>query len=78
MMIFVVRIKRSNEDFKLRTFADGSAWAPRPSCGERTQPDIFLPDRVARRIMPVSTVLLVAATGLALWRQFTHRWRAQF
>jgi len=50
----------------------------RLSAGDRTRPDIFLPDWVASRIMPVSTVLLVAAIGLVLWRQFTHRWRAQF
>lgn len=47
----------------------------RLSAGDRTQPDIFLPDWAASRIMPVSTVLLAAAVGLVLWRQFTQRWQ---
>ncbi len=47
----------------------------RLSGGDRTQADIFLPDWVASRIMPVSTPLFAAAFGLVLWRQFTHRWR---
>jgi len=55
-----------------------SSMIHRLSAGDRRQPDIFLPDWVASRIMPVSTALLVAAIGLVLWRQFTHRWRAQF
>jgi hypothetical protein len=47
----------------------------RLSAGDRTQPDIFLPDWAASRIMPVSTVLLAIAIALILWRQFMHRWR---
>jgi hypothetical protein len=41
--------------------------------GDRTQADIFLPDWVASRIMPVSTFLLAAGAGLVLWRRFKER-----
>jgi len=47
----------------------------RLSGGDRTQPDIFLPDWFARWIMTGSTALLVVAGGLVLWRQLAHRWR---
>jgi hypothetical protein len=47
----------------------------RLSGGDRTQPDIFLPDWFARWIMTGSTALLAAAGGLVVWRQLTHRWR---
>ena len=47
----------------------------RLSGGDRTQPDIFLPDWAANRIMPVSTPLFAAAIALVLWRQFAQRWR---
>jgi hypothetical protein len=43
--------------------------------GDRTVPDIFLPDAVASRIMPVSTMLLALAVGLAAWRIVTRRWK---
>jgi hypothetical protein len=43
--------------------------------GDHAQPDIFLPDWIARRIMPVSTALLGAAVALVLWRQLARRWR---
>jgi len=45
--------------------------------GDRSRPDIFLPERIARLIMPVSTPLLVLAVALVLWRQVTKRWRQQ-
>jgi hypothetical protein len=41
--------------------------------GDRTQADIFLPDGMARLIMPVSTPLLALAIVLVLWRQLMHR-----
>jgi hypothetical protein len=43
--------------------------------GDHTVSDIFLPDAVASRIMPVSTTLLALAVGLILWRLFTRRWK---
>jgi len=43
--------------------------------GDRTQTDIFLPDWMARMIMPVSTPLLALAACLVVWRQLTHRWQ---
>lgn len=49
----------------------------RLSGGDRSQPDIFLPDWTARLIMPVSAPLLAIAVGLVLWRELTHRWRRQ-
>jgi hypothetical protein len=45
------------------------------AAGDRTRTDIFLPDAVARWIMPVSTPLLASVVGLVLWRQFAHRWQ---
>jgi hypothetical protein len=48
----------------------------RLSAGDRTQPDIFLPDWAASRIMPVSTGMLAIAIALILWRQlFRYRGR---
>jgi hypothetical protein len=47
----------------------------RLSGGDRTTPDIFLPDWFARWIMAGSTSLLVVAVGLVLWRQSTGGWR---
>jgi hypothetical protein len=43
--------------------------------GDHTRADIFLPDRMARLIMPVSTPLLVLAVALVLWRQMARRWQ---
>lgn len=43
--------------------------------GNRALSDIFLPDAVASRIMPVSTSLLALAVALALWRSLTRRWK---
>jgi hypothetical protein len=43
--------------------------------GDRTTPDIFLPDCFARWIMTGSTALLAVAVGLVVWRQLAHRWR---
>ncbi len=43
--------------------------------GDRTTPDIFLPDWFARWIMTGSTALLAVAVGLVVWRQLAHRWR---
>ena len=45
--------------------------------GDRTTPDIFLPDWFARWIMTGSTALLVVAVGLVLWRQLAHQWRTR-
>jgi hypothetical protein len=47
----------------------------RLSGGDRTQPDIFLPDWFARWIMIGTTSVLVIAVGLVLWRQLTQRWQ---
>ena len=47
----------------------------RLSGGDRTQPDIFLPDWFARWIMTGSTSLLIVAVGLVLWRQLAHKWQ---
>jgi hypothetical protein len=47
----------------------------RLSGGDRTTPDIFLPDWFARWIMAGSTSLLIIAAGLVLWRQLTGGWR---
>jgi hypothetical protein len=43
--------------------------------GDRTTPDIFLPDWFARWIMTGSTALLAVAVGLVVWRQLAHGWR---
>jgi hypothetical protein len=43
--------------------------------GDHTRADIFLPDPMARLIMPVSTPLLVLAVALVLWRQMARRWQ---
>jgi hypothetical protein len=43
--------------------------------GDRSTPDIFLPDWFARWIMTGSTSLLVVAISLVAWRQLTRRWR---
>jgi hypothetical protein len=45
--------------------------------GNRSQADIFLPDWFARWIMFGTTVVLVVAIGLVLWRQFSHTWRGK-
>ncbi|MDR3466537.1 MAG: hypothetical protein P4M07_11380 [Xanthobacteraceae bacterium] len=37
--------------------------------------DIYLPDWMARNIMPVSTAVLALAGAGVLWRTLTHRWR---
>lgn len=47
----------------------------RLSNGDRTQPDIFLPDWFARWIMTGTTTLLVVAAALVLWRQLAHAWK---
>jgi hypothetical protein len=45
------------------------------SGGDRSQPDIFLPDWISRRIMLGSTLVLGPALCLVLWRQLMHKWR---
>jgi hypothetical protein len=45
------------------------------SGGDRSQPDIFLPVWLSHRIMLGSTLLLVPALCLVLWRQLMHKWR---
>jgi len=47
----------------------------RLSDGDHAVADIYLPDAVARRIMPVSTALLALGGGMAVWRTITRRWR---
>jgi hypothetical protein len=44
--------------------------------GDRSRPDILLPAWCSRWIMPVSSIVFIAALTLVLWRQLTHRWRA--
>lgn len=48
----------------------------RLSGGDRAAPDIYLPDEIARNIMPVSTAILALAAAGVLWRTLTRRWRA--
>jgi hypothetical protein len=43
--------------------------------GDHAAPDIYLPDWMARNIMPVSTMVLAFAGAGVLWRTLTHRWR---
>jgi hypothetical protein len=45
--------------------------------GDHTQSDIFLPDWMSSRIMPVSTAVLAVAIGLILWRRLTQRPQTQ-
>ncbi len=45
--------------------------------GDHSRPDIFLPDWIADRIMPVSTPLLAIGIGLVLWRKWTNNWRSR-
>jgi hypothetical protein len=47
----------------------------RLSGGDRTTPDIFLPDWFSRWIMTGTTSLLTVAVCLVLWRQLAHKWR---
>ncbi len=43
--------------------------------GDKSVPDIFLPQWFSRWIVPGSAVLMAAGGSLALWRTFARRWR---
>ncbi len=45
------------------------------SGGDHSQPDIFLPVWISSRVMLGSTLVLVPALCLVLWRQLMHKWR---